>query len=223
MTITYLALESLGLDHIIHFLVDSLHHDRITLRPLAELIWRKTDGNPFFVRQFLHALFQEGWLRFDTDHQVWQWDMSQIEGMDITTNVVDLMLRKLHRLPISTQQILCLAACIGHQFDGHTLAILHHTTPSDTLDNLLPALREGLIEATGTIYTFSHDRVQQAAYQVMNETEKSAAHLRIGRQLRTLFTCDSYYAAIAQSTSSCSGQLRSRKPSSYKGCLSIRL
>ncbi len=39
----------------------------------------------------------------------------------------------------------------------------------------------------------------------------------------TLFTCDSYYAAIAQSTSSCSGQLRSRKPSSYKGCLSIRL
>ncbi|PON10938.1 hypothetical protein C2W62_47435 [Candidatus Entotheonella serta] len=41
--------------------------------------------------------------------------------------------------------------------------------------------------------------------------------------LETLFTCDSYYAAIAQSTSSCSGQLRSRKPSSYKGCLSIRL
>ncbi len=184
IAITHLALESLRLDHIVHFLVDSLLRDRETLRPLAELIWRKTDGNPFFVHQFLQALFQEGWLRFDTDSRAWQWDIAQIEAMDITTNVVDLMLRKLHRLPISTQQALCLAACIGHQFDRHTLAILHHTTTSNTLDDLLPALREGLIEATGTIYTFSHDRVQQAAYQVMNETEKNAAHLRIGRQLR---------------------------------------
>lgn len=64
IAITHLALESLRLDHIVHFLVDSLLRDRETLRPLAELIWRKTDGNPFFVHQFLQALFQEGWLRF---------------------------------------------------------------------------------------------------------------------------------------------------------------
>ena len=55
------------------------------------------------------------------------------------------------------------------------------------------------------------------------EEEKIIATPTLIKELPTLFTCDSYYAAIAQSTSSCSGQLRSRKPSSYKGCLSIRL
>ncbi|WP_089718883.1 ATP-binding protein [Candidatus Entotheonella palauensis] len=50
-------------------------------------------------------------------------------------------------------------------------------------DDLLPALREGLVLATAHTYRFLHDRVQQAAYTVMDEAAKRAAHLKIGRQL----------------------------------------
>ncbi|ETW94899.1 MAG: hypothetical protein ETSY1_32885 [Candidatus Entotheonella factor] len=181
--VTHLALDTLHLDPIAQYLADTLHHRLATVQPLAELILRKTDGNPFFVRQFLQTLFQEHLLIFDAPSRAWQWDVDRIEAMNITTNVVELMLQKLQRLPASTQQILSLAACIGNRFDGQTLAMIRDQTPEAMFDDLLPALREGLVLATAHTYRFLHDRVQQAAYTVMDEAAKRAAHLKIGRQL----------------------------------------
>ena len=182
-SITHLALGPLRLASIARFLADTFHQAPDTVVPLAELILRKTGGNPFFARQFLQTLFQEHLFIFDVPNQIWQWDIDRIEAMNITTNVVELMLQKLQRLPVSTQQVLSLAACIGNRFDGHTLAIIHNQTPEHTFDDLLPALREGLILAADDIYSFLHDRVQQAASTLINVAEKRAAHLKIGRQL----------------------------------------
>src|SRR5215468_965991 len=41
--------------------------------PLAALVHAKTDGNPFFVIQFLHVLADEGLLTFDHERASWSW------------------------------------------------------------------------------------------------------------------------------------------------------
>ncbi|NEN93861.1 MAG: hypothetical protein F6K48_35290, partial [Okeania sp. SIO3H1] len=48
----------------------------------------KTDGNPFFVKEFLKTLHQEKLIKFDIYQQQWVWNIEEIEARDITNNVV---------------------------------------------------------------------------------------------------------------------------------------
>jgi signal transduction histidine kinase len=111
--------------------------------------------------------------------------------MGITDNVVELMIGKVKKLPESTQQALRLAACVGASFDLNTLSIISEKSPHQISLELTPALQSGLILRTSELdeellvqdYKFLHDRVQQAAYALIDEAQKQVVHLQIGRLL----------------------------------------
>jgi predicted ATPase/signal transduction histidine kinase/tRNA A-37 threonylcarbamoyl transferase component Bud32 len=201
--INQIALSPLGVEHITHLIAETLHSDRESVKPLAELVVSKTDGNPFFVNQFLQTLHQENLLVFQPPQSGikggWHWDINQIEQCAITDNVVDLMVQKLRKLPSSTQQVLRLVACLGNEFDLNTLSLINEKEASETFSHLLPAIKSGLILPTSELesksldyvmfpllilnYKFLHDRVQQAAYALIDDSQKKAVHLKIGRQI----------------------------------------
>jgi predicted ATPase/signal transduction histidine kinase/CheY-like chemotaxis protein/tRNA A-37 threonylcarbamoyl transferase component Bud32 len=164
-------LKPLQFQHINQLIADSLNTNDVTA--LTELVIKKTGGNPFFVNQFLTTLYQENLLNFDHG---WQWNIEQIEAMNITDNVVDLMIGKLKKLPKQTQQVLPLAAAIGNSFNLNILPII-------TIDSLLPAIQNGLIIELNDEFIFSHDRVQQAAYALIDDNQKQKLHLKIGHLL----------------------------------------
>src|ERR1041384_8087580 len=94
------------------------------MRCLADLIIRKSAGNPFFVRRLLHVMHAQGLFRFLSDTHRWTWDESAIERAPISDNVLDLMVLAIDRLPLTAKQLLETGACIGHQFELGTLAEL---------------------------------------------------------------------------------------------------
>jgi predicted ATPase len=108
----HITLPPLELDDLTYFVRDSLRSDLADSRPLAELLKRKTDGNPFFVIQFLKTLHQEGFITFDYDRHRWIYDMTAIAEAAITDNVVDLMSRRIQRLGPRTQHAVTMAACV---------------------------------------------------------------------------------------------------------------
>jgi PAS domain S-box-containing protein len=164
-------------------LADGLRCAPGRVAPLAQLVHAKTAGNPFFALQFLAALADEGVLTFEHGQGGWSWDLERLHATGYTDNVADLMVGKLHRLPVATQAALQQLACLGHSAATATLALVHETSEEEVHAQLWEAVRTGVIERLESAYTFIHDRVQEAVYSFIPEEGRAAAHLRIGRLL----------------------------------------
>ncbi|AFY57595.1 putative ATPase [Rivularia sp. PCC 7116] len=183
---------------------DTLTCNEELAQPLTKLVYQKTKGNPFFTTQFLKALYEDGWIEFQSELGSWQCDIAAVQQLALTDDVVDFMALQLQKLSVETQAVLKLAACIGNQFDLITLAIISEQSPVETATNLWKALQEGLILPQSQVYKFYlsrdesdrntknienvgyrflHDRVQQAAYSLIPDNQKQATHLKIGELL----------------------------------------
>jgi predicted ATPase/transcriptional regulator with GAF, ATPase, and Fis domain len=184
--------ESLSL-----FLADTLRTDRHEIGSLAALIREKTDGNPFFVIQFLQTLQHDGLLTLDRAKGQWSFDLDRIAAASTTDNVVAFMTQRIQRLSPVAQDVLRLAACIGSPFKWQTFLTATPLDADSAARGLTEALDSGLIrpadsqyEADRTrsspygVFAFIHDRVQQAAYALIPEPQRAAVHLSVGRHLR---------------------------------------
>jgi predicted ATPase/GAF domain-containing protein/anti-anti-sigma regulatory factor len=202
-----ITLDPLDLPNVRRLLAETLNTSGPRLDSLAAQIFAKTHGNPFFLTQLIHALHSARLLHFDRQQGQWSWDSAAIASAPITDDVADFMVGRLRKLAAGTQKLLALAACIGHQFDLSMLAAIAERSPGETAAELGEALRETLVtthhagdrflpspapsEISGTAaagavaaYRFLHDRVQQAAYALIDADTKQDVHLRIGRRLR---------------------------------------
>jgi predicted ATPase/GAF domain-containing protein/anti-anti-sigma regulatory factor len=211
--LTELLLQPLGEEPLRLLLAETLRRSPSDVEPLAQVVLRKTQGNPFFLNQFLAMLAERRLLRVDPARQSFIWDLPAIEQQVVTDNVVEFMAEKMSRLAAASQRALQLASCIGHRFELHRLAVVSGEPPRRTAAALWEALREGFIlpigdayrlsgadtaldaedesDESGTAsgqlaYRFVHDRVRQVAYAKLSDDQRLAAHLQLGRQaLRT--------------------------------------
>ena len=145
---------------------------------LAQLIARKTGGNPLFVRALLTHLQREGLLRFSVEG--FSWDLPAISALAVSDNVVELLLGHLHALPAQTRELLRVAGLLGRRFRAETLA----AASGQPLDPLAPALEAHLLvrEPDG-FFAFAHDRFREAASALTPLAEQPALHCAMGRRL----------------------------------------
>lgn len=207
--IKHIHLSPLLLENVKHLVDDTLHTETKKSESLANLVFQKTQGNPFFVNRFLNSLYDEGLLVFDPKGGSWKWNTASIKDADYTDNVVDLMVSDIQKLPKASYQIVSLAAYIGSQFSLNILSIVSEQPPLKTFSLLWHAIQKGLIRPIGNAYqlltninkgdfealqstpkislSFLHDRVQQAAYSLIPVDERSGLHYRIGQLLLSHF------------------------------------
>ena len=194
-----IPLKPLNPENISQLLVHTCHCRLEEANPLAEVLVRKTGGNPFFVGQYLTVLSEKNLIRYSPEEKRWTWDLAAIEFLAVTDNVVELLVDRLHRFSAETRRLLSLAACIGNTFDLESLELISGEESGEIDENLLPALENGLIlgfsrapqldnptdgaSTESGSYKFLHDRVQQAAYALIAQKERKPVHLQIGQTL----------------------------------------
>ena len=186
-------LKPLGAPQVAELVADALHQDVATATPLAEIVAQKTGGNPFFMRQFLHALYASKLIYFRCRSEgVFRYDAAAVKSAAITENVAEFLAAKIEKLPRATRDVLRVAAAIGNRFELRVLAGVEHRSAAETAAHLRPALEDGLIvphvgarerrtmkalesPLVYARFAFLHDRVQQAAYATLSAAEQARA------------------------------------------------
>jgi len=195
----HIFLNRLRLEQVSRMVADTLRRVREEVVPLAKLIYRKTEGNPFFIYEFLRTLHKESLLFYDERRRVWDWDQAGVSRLGVTEDLLEFLGTRLRKLPDRTRQTLTLAACMGNPFTTEELALVSGISPGEVARRLSPAVAEGLLFAADDdfiadgdettslsvprAYEVLHDRVQQAAIQLVSEEEREKIHLQIGRLL----------------------------------------
>ena len=181
--VTEITLSPLARVDVGRLVADALHSTAAAASPLADLVYDKTGGNPFFTIQFLTALAEEKLLAFSPGAGRWGWDLKRIRAKGYTDNVVDLMVGKLARLPQESQEALQWLAALGNAADFAVLGLVLGLTAETVHAGFWEAVRAGLVLRQDEAYAFLHDRVQEAAYSLIPEASRAEWHLRIGRIL----------------------------------------
>ena len=193
-----IVLNPLSKEVVNQLVAETLHTSAEEVESLAELIYKKTNGSPFFVNQFLGELYERNYLNFDAEQRCWLWDFEQIQELKSTDNVVELLVNKIQRFNPNTQNVLQLGACIGNNFPLKVLSYINDKDQITTLNELKEAIEEGVIfpirgnmhavdEHTvdaDVYFKFLHDNVEQAAYSMITQTLRQETQLRIGRMVQ---------------------------------------
>lgn len=223
VAVSTVSLQPLSSNNIRQYIADLLHCDAYEVIELAELVLTKTHGNPFFIGEFLKTLHAEKLIVFNEEKQAWQWDIEQIYAHQITDNVVELLSHEIQKLSPAAQQCLQLAACIGGQFELTMLAQLAEQSPRKLTVLLKEAIEHQLIlplehsvhgqhadieaeTAEDYVFTseyqFVHERIQQAAYHLLDLTQQQAIHDRVGQywlaQATLPYSADTLFAIVNQ-------------------------
>jgi len=147
---------------------------------LVDLALRVTDGNPFYLREFLSLLQSEARLNHTA---------VAMSVVQVPIAVQDVVRRRTSLLPPATQATLSTAAVIGRHFDVDILAAALGITATATLDALADAVAADLLEPdTGRPgrFTFSHALVREALVTEQNAVRLAATHARITIELERL-------------------------------------
>lgn len=172
---TKLLLNGLNQEDLNTMISDALCLFPRICKPLSDIVFQKTKGNPFFALEFMESLRTRGLLRYNHQLKRWVWNESIIRSEEITDNVQYLLSSKLNGLPGNIQGLLKVLACFGTTTSEVLIGYLGETIEYSTIrDSLEHAINDGFVEKDGQSgFKFVHDKVREAAYNLIPASDKN--------------------------------------------------
>ena len=141
---------------------------------------RLTEGNPFFIGEFLRVLETEGALESD--------DLDSV-AIRLPAELSGTIHRRLGHLDADERQLLEMAAVVGREFDVALLQMACDLTPDQVLERLATPMEAKLVdECPGELarFRFGHTLIRQALYDAIPPTRRVHLHRRIGEALEAM-------------------------------------
>jgi class 3 adenylate cyclase/tetratricopeptide (TPR) repeat protein len=176
-------LESLGEDSARAF-VESVFGAPVD-DALSETILTRTGGNPFFIEEVVHGLWESDVLIESEGRVMVQAGVTP----RVPSTVQEVLTARLDRLPPSAKLVLQPAAVCGRSF---WQGVIEHVLPGAPVTESIATLdRERFVLPRPVlgepIYMFRHALIQEVAYQTQLQSQRRASHAAIGEAIETLY------------------------------------
>ena len=131
----------------------------------------------------LDDLNREGLVSVSLSKCCWTWDLQKIRARDLADDVVEYLSASLDRLPGDVLSALCTLSCFGVSSD-RSLHVLQTELELPLTKNLDKAVEECLLmkDECG-VYSFSSERLKDAAYSRMKCEDRCLHHFNYGLTL----------------------------------------
>ena len=148
-----------------------------------ELMYARTEGNPFVLEEMLKEVIDRGDLRRSGS----SWQRRSLEDLRIPDTVRDTILLRFGRLDLSEAEVLRAAAVLGRMFDYRTLlaasgapeATVQRALEVGLAQQLLEEVSDGLVS-----YRWRHALTQEAITGEIVLPRRQALHARAADALR---------------------------------------
>lgn len=168
-TAALVKLECMDKGAVNTFLSTLLHLSPRLVGSLSDIVYHKTKGNPLFVSRMLISLNREGLLRLSLTRHRWEWDEEKIQSRKLSDDVAHFFAESINRLPADVKSALSALSCFGASTDLEVIQALETHLELNLIEPLNVAIAEGLVYKLDGIYHFCHDKIQQAAYSMMED------------------------------------------------------
>ena len=155
---------------------------------LATALYQETEGNPFFVREVISHLIEEGKL-YRQDGR-WTTNVTSVSELGIPEGVREVVGKRLSRVSEECNRMLTLASTMTGGFSWEELKAISGESEAALLDMWDEALSHQLVaerkgDLSGT-YDFTHALIRQTLYGELSTPRRVVLHRQIGQALEEL-------------------------------------
>lgn len=160
-------------------LVENLLDEKGTqITRLQRMTYLLTQGNPFYIREYLNFCLSKEIFRPDESSYEWIFDSAKAQSASLSHGIASLVSERIAELNQDTRQLLLVASVVGNEV--HLGAIDFLLRERDIKTPLLRSLSElsekHLIYFGRDTLTFVHDKVREAAYQMAGHDLRTDCH-----------------------------------------------
>jgi len=149
------------------------------------LVYRETEGNPFFILEALRLWQEEGKLIYTETG----WRLTaKAEEMRVPQRVHDVVARRVERVDDAGREVLDVAAVMGRRFTVETISAALGLPRVELLRRLgRLEKKHQLIHFDSGHYAFTHHVIRDVLYEELAEPLRVEYHLILARRLEELF------------------------------------
>ncbi|MEA5571638.1 protein kinase domain-containing protein [Calothrix sp. UHCC 0171] len=140
-----ITLDAFSLSELNTLIAQTIRHEPSTTGFLSQMVFAKTQGNPFLSVKFLRSLHEQRTINFNFEKLEWEYDITRIKELCITDDVLEAMAKQLYLLGYPFRRILVLAACLSGKFNLKTLCIISEEPLFVVKTRLWEGLIKGLV------------------------------------------------------------------------------
>jgi serine/threonine protein kinase/tetratricopeptide (TPR) repeat protein len=158
----------------------------------ARFLARHSEGNPFFIAEYLRTAVGEGVLFRDS---LGHWQVAEgivteatetmYDTLPLPNSVRSLMERRLEKITVAAKRLAELASTIGREVDEALLADGFGKDPIDALGELLSL--HILKESDVGLLQFVHDEIREIVYERLAQDRRQELHYKVAEAIEVRF------------------------------------
>jgi predicted ATPase/serine phosphatase RsbU (regulator of sigma subunit)/tRNA A-37 threonylcarbamoyl transferase component Bud32 len=172
-----IRLEPLSLSNVSQIVSETLRYDLELCAPVSEILYSKTKGNPFFVKELFYNFYEKEHIYFRDGS--WHWNLENIQNEKIASNVIELTLGNLNLLKEESIQLLQLLSCFENNFRKEIVLSISGLKENKFEEIIRNLIEQGFLYLLDNQIQFIHDKVKEEIYSLIPIQIRNRHHYKI--------------------------------------------